>query len=212
MPLFLFWMMSGCVSYTGHALTSDPPSLTPAHTTYEGLLLGVDLPRDGDEIRRSYGVNLLRYGILPVEIAVTNVSSHASYVIDPAQMSLAYDDGEPLERVRYQRVHRAARFSQWRSVLPWLLVLPGLFVSENIRDTNAEMLDDFRSKEMAEALPLHPNTHPAIDGVRRVVYYHSDRPIDLSRLRRSGVFRAAVSKTEGGRRTPKNLVVRFDGS
>lgn len=187
----------GCATYRAAGIPSDPsPAETPLQEQKDRLVFGVDLPKDGEEIERLFGRNLLDFNVVPLQINLVNLGTEFDFRVKPEDVSLTYEDGRPLRQIGHEEVFERAYYSQWRSLVAWLFILPGFISSGAIANANDAMMRDYERKEQIDAIRLNANTDS--EGVRSYLYFTADDPIDLGQLRNRGRAKVVALKSKQG--------------
>ncbi|MFN0059342.1 MAG: hypothetical protein ACKVX7_12880 [Planctomycetota bacterium] len=202
---------SGCASFAPRPLPRETADGMPYQTTDPGgIIFGVRLPESAEDVQRQFGRDLLGINILPVQVGLLlRKNCTKDFVVDPRSCMLEYEDGTSLTHIDYKLVKERAYFSQWRSLPAWLFLLPGFFSSSSISAANEKMLQTYREMELVERITLRNNTSKATEeGHNGVLFFTSDKPIDLPRLRQGGWIQLTATIEEGGS-IPQELKIIF---
>ena len=199
----------GCTSFDGRPVGMPNIGEIGYLEQANDLVVGVRLPRDEEEVEENYGVDLLAENILPVEIHLAYRSggdTSESYVIRHTDVVLRYENEQALQQMYADDVAEKVAFSQWGSTLWWFLgIMPGPISMMSIASANGDMEDDFRAKQL-EKITVQPG-----ERYGKVVFFTSDREIDVYALRVGGTLELKVDVRAGTVTTPKTVKVYFAG-
>ena len=215
LPLLVLFV--GCATYTGQDLDPDKALIKYSTTSFdwpdEGrplFVMAAHLPEDGQHAEQYFGVNLLDYDVLPVEIYLKNNSKDSKFQLAAAKLTFripALPDGEGLEMMEPDEVQALAGFSQWRSFWAYLLVIiPGPFSNMDIAAANKEMREDYRDKAF-EAVGLSPQDQAAY-----VVFMRPTGELSLEELMpdlKTGSLEAIVTCIPGRSDDERELKTEF---
>lgn len=100
--LVVFFLLSGCASYQVVRIPMRDAELYPLSQTLNGVSVGIDAVENHQRAIRYFGVDLIRQGILPVVITVSN-HGDSRVEVNPADIMLRRGnrviDPLPLERI-----------------------------------------------------------------------------------------------------------------
>ena len=127
----------------------------------EGLFVAVkDLSTPRDSLRL-FDRDLVEYGFVPVLVLLElDRNSQAVCDVQREEMKLCLRDGQRLATVRPEAVAAEASFSHLRSLLGFLFIFPGFFVTSSVNRANEAMVDDYVTKAM-ENVRVNPNARSA---------------------------------------------------
>ena len=128
------FLLAGCASYSVLELPIREADLYPEGETRSGISIAIDEISDPVRVQRYFATDLLRYGILPVQVIVSNYGEHriaitpsdvllmrGSQVVGPIPMEvvaqLPIRDRIFVSRKRRDRVWTSMRISRCRNGL-----------------------------------------------------------------------------------------------
>lgn len=208
----------GCATYNGAPLDKSGAATKATRTDWPTAALPLftlvaELPKDEDDLVRLFGVNLLDYDVVPVQVFVQNNSKSSHFEVDSRNIEfklLGSNAGAGLERISAKDVYLRVHFSQWRSFFPWLLgIIPGIFSSMDIAEANGRMERDYAGKELDDSLYLRAGARADPEG--GVVFYRPAGDGDLEDIDfRRGELIVPVKCVPGSAEEEKTLDKNFE--
>lgn len=212
-------LASGCATYSASPLDVRAAATKATRTDWPSAarplftLVG-ELPKKSDDLERLYGIDLLEYDVLPVQVFVQNNSPSSHFQVDVANIAyelLGSSAAGGLERIDAREVYGRVHFSQWRSLFPWLLgIIPGIFSSMDIADANARMVRDYMNKEISDE-SLYLRAGSGGDPVGGVIFFRpaGDGSLEDVDFRR-GELVIPVKRIPGTAEDEKDLETNFE--
>jgi hypothetical protein len=151
-------LVQGCASYAARPFTSQlEASSIIEQKEAEGLFVAVkdlSLPRDS---LRYFDRDLVAQGYVPVQLLLElDRTAECSFDVRREELKLCLRDGRRLDTVDPQLVAEAVSFSHARSVVGFLLLIPGFFVAHSVHRANEELGADYGAKAMS-SIRINPN-------------------------------------------------------
>ena len=202
-------LLAGCVSHQRISLSELSAEEIPDFAKELDLIVAAQIPRDRDQVIEHFGRDLLGEHVLPVSVYLQNLSQADSFRVSVAGITFELIDGRALDRISPESVSEQFRYSQWRSVFPYFFgVLPGVVVSENVKEKNREMLEDFRSHSL-EDTPLHARAPKAFQGTRGVLFFEIPPDVTLKDLRKGSLNLSVTRMREDGKENEFPMTIVF---
>lgn len=103
------------------------------------------------EMEKYFGGDLLKYGILPIEVSITNLGHDGSMVFEPNGLNLTGPSNEHSTMLSLDQVYDRTKKSQWRTA-GWAVGFGifGLIPSAiNVNNVNNKMRADYQEKMLS---------------------------------------------------------------
>src|SRR5690606_33672845 len=159
--------LASCASYEARPFQTRPASSLVDRYEKDAFAFAARLPEDEDYLERHLGIDPIAYGLLPIAIFLENRNDTDNFEILIERASYRLVDGTELEPVPLDVVLEATRYSGWRSLPAWpLLLVPGMMVLSSVSSANEAMRDDYAQKVLVDI-----NLPPRSDPVHGVIFF-----------------------------------------
>lgn len=115
--LSIYLLFAGCATHN----VTQPPTLDhdlraqQKQLESKGILLMVNAMHQEDDLKVYFDDDLIKYGILPVQVNITNKHSSQNYLFRPDDIALANAEGDRQQQLTLEQVMDRAKKSYWRS-------------------------------------------------------------------------------------------------
>ena len=151
---------SGCASYRAMPLnTGEPAHSRPYRQELHGVVLAADLVADAERTRALFYRILQDQGIVPVVLHLQNKGDR-TLVLHRERICVRLENGEVFTPIDPGEVIAVSRTRRAWSYIGLPLVLPYLYIDDQIAAFNFELDQDYRDKSLPNYLRVAPGDRP----------------------------------------------------
>ncbi len=143
--------VAGCASYKYGKIDVQKPDGYPNHVTRSGISLAADLYDSVEKVKTGFYVDVNSKGYYPIHVILAN-ESNERIMIGRENIALLDRNGTPCSKVRSNVMSDDCEHNK----MAYALLGFGIFSYMSADDANKKMAADWRDKEMAEQVILHP--------------------------------------------------------